>query len=245
LNKGVTPEGLAQARRLFERALALDPANVMGLVGTAIADLQVALHFLADDRAARLAAAEAALTKALSLAPESAVAHLCLGLVQIYTDRAPQGVRECERALELNRNLAEAHGQIGAAKILLGKAEDAEAHIHEALRLSPRDTLVYLWCMFAGIAKLHLGKEEEAVAWLRRSIETNSNNPSSHFLLAAALARLGKLAEARSEVQAGLAINPSFTIARVRASASGDHPAVVAGRERFIDGLRKAGAPEE
>ena len=60
-------------------------------------------------------------------------------------------------------------------------------------------------------------QEEEAVAWLRRSIETNRNF-RLHFFLAAALARLGRLAEARSEAQAGLAINPTFTISRFRAA---------------------------
>ncbi len=82
---------------------------------------------------------------------------------------------------------------IGNGKIQLGQAEEAEAHIQEALRLSPRDTYAYLWCFFAGSAKLRLGGEEEAVAWLRRSIETNRSFPGSHFALAAALARLGRL----------------------------------------------------
>jgi hypothetical protein len=108
----------------------------------------------------------------------------------------------------------------------------------------PHDALAYVWFMFAGFSKLFLGKEEEAVAWLRRSIETNTNNPTSHFLLAAALVYLGRLPEARSEARAGLAINPTFTIARVRISASSDTPAFVAARDRYIDGLRKAGVPE-
>jgi tetratricopeptide (TPR) repeat protein len=166
-------------------------------------------------------------------------------VVQIWTERASQGIGACKRALELNRNLAEAHGQIGVAKIHLGQAEDAEAHIHEALRLSPHDAFAYVWCNIAGLAKLHLGKEQEAVAWLRRSIETNRNFPISHFLLAAALARLGRLTEARSEAQAGLAVNPAFTISRFRANEPSDNPAVVAGGARVIDGLRKAGVPEE
>jgi tetratricopeptide (TPR) repeat protein len=244
-DKGITPDNLAEARRLFERALALDPADIWALVGIANADAVAAITFLPDDRAARLAAAEVALTKALSLSPDNAVAHLCQGIVQIHTNRASQGIREFERALELDRNLANAHAQIGAAKILLGQAEDAEAHIQEALHLSPRDTLVYLWCMFAGWAKFYLGKEEEAVAWLRRSIETNRNFPMSHFFLAAALALVGRLPEARSEVRAGLTMDPTFTISRIRASASSDNPAAIAGRERVIDGLRKAGVPEQ
>jgi len=156
-NKSVTADNLAQARRLFERAAALDSANVFAPIGLAAVDIQVATSFLADDRAARLAAAEQALTTALSMAPENALAHLLLGVVQMHTDRAPQGVGSCERALELDRNLAAAHAQIGDGKLLLGQPEETEGHIQEALRLSPRDTHVYLWCMFAALAKLSLG----------------------------------------------------------------------------------------
>ena len=245
LHKDFTPGSLAAARALFEQAARLDPANVFGLIGTASVDLAVALNFLADDRAARLATAEAALSMAQSLDPESAIPHLLLGIVQMHTNRASQGVRSCKRALELDRNLAGAHALIGHGKLHLGQAEDTEAHVQEALRLSPRDTHVYLWCLFAGLAKFHLGKEEEAVAWLRRSIETNRSFPSSYFVLAAALARLGRLSEARSEAQAGLAINPTFTISRFRSGVSIDDPTAVAGQERYIDGLRKAGVPEE
>jgi TolB-like protein/class 3 adenylate cyclase len=244
-NKGVTVDNLAEARRLFERAAALDPANVMGLVGIACVNLAVATVFLPDDRAARIAAAEETLTKALSLAPENAIAHMLLGVVQMNTDRALQGIRSCERALDLDRNLAAAHAQIGDGKLFLGQAEETEAHIQEALRLSPRDRDVYLWCMFAGLAKFQLGRDEEAVVWLRRSIEADRNYPNSHFILGAALAHLGRLREARSEAQAGLAMNPTFTIARVRASVASDSPARIAGLERVIDGLRKAGVQEE
>jgi TolB-like protein/class 3 adenylate cyclase len=243
-DKGITPDNLAQARRLFERALALDPANLWALVGIANVDAVVAITFLPDDRAARLVAAEEALTEVLSLAPDNTVAHMCQGIIEIHTNRVLQGIREFERALELDRNLANAHGQIGAAKILLGQAEDAEAHIQQALRLSPRDTLAYLWCMFAGWAKLYLREEEEAVGWLRRSIETNRNFPMSHFFLAAALAHLGRLPEARSEARAGLTIDPTFTISRIRAIPPSDNAAAIAGRERFIEGLRKAEVPE-
>jgi hypothetical protein len=84
-----------------------------------------------------------------------------------------------------------------------------------------------------------------AITWLRRSIETNRNYPWTHFVLAAALARLGRLSEACSVAQARLAIDPAFTIARYRAGAFSDNPTYLAGRERLIDGMRKAGVPEE
>jgi TolB-like protein/class 3 adenylate cyclase len=245
-NKAVTPDNLAEARRLFERALALDPANVMGLVGIASVDLRVATVFLPDDQAARIAAAEESLTKALSLAPENATAHLLLGVAQMHTDRVLQGIRSCERALDLDRNLATAHALIGDCKSLLGQPEETEAHVQEALRLSPRDSDVWRWCVYAGLAQIQLAREEEAVIWLRRSIEADRNYPNSHFVLGAALAHLGRLAEARSEVQAGLAMNPTLSIARLRAAVPSDSPpARIAASQRLIDGLRKAGLPEE
>jgi TolB-like protein/class 3 adenylate cyclase len=245
-NKAITPDNLAEARRLFERALALDPTNVMALLGIASVDLRVATVFLPDDKAARIAAAEESLTKALSLAPENATAHLLLGVAQMHTDRVLQGIRSCERALDLDRNLATAHALIGDCKSILGQPEETEAHIQEALRLSPRDSDVGRWCVYAGLAKIQLGRKEEAVVWLRRSIEADRNYSNSHFVLGAALAHLGRLAEARSEVQAGLAINPTLTIARLRAAVPSDSPpARIAGSQRLIDGLRMAGLPEE
>jgi hypothetical protein len=97
---------------------------------------------------------------------------------------------------------------------------------------------------FVGVAKLQLGADEEAVAWLRRSIEANRNLPQTHFHLAAALALLGSLGEARAAVQAGLALDPDFTIRRFRAGAYSSNPIYLAKRERTYEGLRMAGVIE-
>ncbi len=244
LNKGATAENFAQARGFFERALALDPNNVEALVSEAYGDLRVAATGMTDDPAPRLAAAEAAATKALSLAPNHALAHLRLGSALILSNRVPQGIAECEHALALDQNLAGAHHMIGLAKIALGRAEEAEAHTLEALRLSPRDVMAYNWMNNAAAAMLHLGRDEEAVAGHRRSIQDNRNYPLAHFFLAAALGLLGRLDEARAAAQAGLALDPSFTIRRFRGAALSDNPIYLAQRDRVLEGLRKAGVPE-
>jgi hypothetical protein len=75
-----------------------------------------------------------------------------LGIIQILTNRATQGVAECERALALDRNLAHAHAWIGLAKMFIGRATETETHVDEALRLSPRDTRSYIWLLIAGLA---------------------------------------------------------------------------------------------
>ncbi|HEV2551721.1 MAG TPA: tetratricopeptide repeat protein, partial [Stellaceae bacterium] len=86
---------------------------------------------------------------------------------------------------------------------------------------------------------------EEAIAWFHRAIETNRNFPLAHLYLAAALAELGRLDEARSAVQAGLALNRSFTIRRFRRTARSDNPTVRTQGRRLVDGMRKAGVPNE
>ena len=124
--------------------------------------------------------------------PDHPRGHLVLGIVEIYTKRAAEGIAECEHALALDRNMAHAHATIGFGKIFIGRPEETEAYIVEALRLSPRDTLAYIWMTYAGTAKNQLGTYELGKVWLQRSIEANRNFPSAHFFLAAALAALGR-----------------------------------------------------
>jgi TolB-like protein/class 3 adenylate cyclase len=243
-NNGTTAEYMTQAQAFFDRALALDPDNIEALVGSARVEAAIGANLMRDDWTAHFVAAEAVLIRALSLAPNHARAHSVLGFVQSFTNRAVQGIAECERALALDHNLADAHAFIGLAKFFLGRSEETEAHIHEALRLSPRDNSAYRWFMFVGIAKLFLGADVEAAAWLRRSIEANRNHPVPHCHLAAALALLGSLDEARAAAQAGLVLNPTFTLRRYRARVASDHPAYLAGRERTCEGMRMAGVPE-
>ena len=246
-NKGITRDNVAQAQSFFDRALTADPGNIDALVGSAHTDVAAGAQSFVADPVAAFAAAEAKLTKALSSVPDHARGHMTLGYVYILTKRAARGIAECEHALALDRNLAIAHSIIGFGKTFIGRAEETEAHIVEALRLSPRDTLAYRWMTVAGIAKNHLGLYDQAVRWFRRSIEANRNFPHPHFVLGVALALLGRLDEARSSVRAGLALNPSLTLSRARANwtSMSDDPTHLAQLECLLEGLRKAGLPEQ
>ena len=117
----------------------------------------------------------------------------------------------------------------------------------EALRLSPRDTLAYIWMTNAGVAKLHLCSWDQAVAWFRRAIEANRNFPPAYFWLGTALAQLGRLDEARSAAKAGFALTPTFAVSHARTAwtARSDDPTYVVQLEPIFDGMRKAGVPEE
>jgi TolB-like protein len=244
LYRGWTPKALTQGRDFFERARVLDPESISAMLGMAAIHVAMSATFVEDDRDMQLAAAEALSDRALSLAPNHALAHLTLGGVYLLTNRAARGISECEQALAIDRNLAYAHGGIGLGKLYLGHAAETEGHVLRALRLSPRDLDAYQWMLFVGVAKVHLGSDAEAVGWLRRSVEANRGFPPGHFNLAAVLALLGALDEARTAVKAGLALNPSFTLRRFRLKAPSDNPTFLAARERIHDGLRLAGVPE-
>ncbi|MBR0715493.1 winged helix-turn-helix domain-containing protein [Bradyrhizobium liaoningense] len=244
LYKGWTPEHAVKARGLFEQALALDPDNLEAMIWTAVVDLLVGVAHMSDDKAALVATAEATLMKVLSVAPNHAMAHLYMGTVLMASNRGAQGIAECERALELDRNLAEAHAQIGMGKFYMGRGSEIDAHMDVAFRLSPRDMFAFDWLMMVGFARLQVMADAEAIAWFRRSVEANRNYPLAHFALGAALALLGSQDEAGAATKAGLALDPTFTVRRYRLNPQSDDPFYLARRQRVAEGLRLAGVPE-
>ena len=243
-NKGRNPADIDRARGFFERALALDAANLAAAVGKAAADIQVAISYSVDDKAERLKSVEANLNRVLSQSPNNAGAHFLMGRTLAQTNRQAQAIEELNRALTLNPNFAFAHAVIGLAKIYQGQPEETESHEREALHASPRDTDANLWVEVMALAKLHLGAYEDALNLFRRSIELNRNNATGRFYLAATLVELDRLDEAKSEVKAALALNPNFTLRRYRDATQSDNPVFLKGRERIIEDMRKAGVPE-
>ena len=94
----------------------------------------------------------------------------------------------------------------------MGRAAETEAMSSKRFASLLAISVPSTWLLSLGLAKLQLTADAEAVSWFLRSIEANRNHPLAHFWLAAALALLGSLNEARAAAKAGLALNPSFTI---------------------------------
>ncbi|OKO87963.1 adenylate cyclase, partial [Bradyrhizobium sp. NAS80.1] len=243
--RGPTRENMAMAQQYFAKALAADPSSVEALIGLARVEVGLGSTFIDDGRWARFARAESLLDQILTLAPNNAWAHSFLGLVQIQTKRVEAGVALCEKALALDRNLAGAHGMIAFGKHLMGRNVEAEFHVKEADRLSPRDIFAFRWLSTAGVSKITIEDDAAAVAWLRRCVEANRNYSIGWFQLAAALALPGNVAEAQGAARSGLALDPDFSIRSYRLNAAGDNPIYLAGRERLYEGLRIAGLPEQ
>ena len=172
-------------------------------MGVAYVDLLRCTIFSADNRHAVLAAAEASLVKALSLAPDHAFAHSCLGIVQAMTNRATQGIAECERALALIQTRLALIRRSALLRLSLDTLRKRKRTYKRRFVSVRAISSAHVWITLVGAAKLALYRDEEAVAWLRRAIETNRNYPNAHLWLAAALAHLGQLSEAGAQPKLG------------------------------------------
>jgi TolB-like protein len=243
-NRHLSLEAAREARRFFEAALRLDNNNFDALLGFANATMSEVNMYASSDRAVQIRTAEAAATKALALGPDSADAHVTYGTV-LFAMRAPErALREFNLAINLDGNLAIAHAYVGVMKFLLGRASETRAHVEQAMRLSPRDPLLFQWHFFIGLADVYLGRVVRGIESLRKTVEINPNWGHSHFVLAGALALGGLLAEAAEVCEVARHLAPHFTIAKFRAEAVSDNLVFLTQRERFYEGLRLAGVPE-
>ena len=244
-NQHLSLEAARRARHFFEAALRLDANNIDALLGVANAHMWEVNMYASDDRARQIRAAEMAVTKVLALAPDSADAHVTCGTV-LFAMRAPErALREFNFAVGLDGNLAVAHAYLGLMKFFLGRAGETRAHVAEAIRLSPRDPLLFHWHFFVGVADVYLGRVVRGIESLRKSVEINPNWGLSQFVLAGALALAGLLAEAAEVRAIATRLAPNLTIAKFRGEVVSDNPVYLAQREHFYRGLRLAGFPED
>jgi TolB-like protein/class 3 adenylate cyclase/Flp pilus assembly protein TadD len=236
-----TQSDLAEARRLLEEAIALDPTNSM-----AFADLAFARHFEAvfgwgeSVAAAHAGAGEAART-AVALDDGDATAHTVLAIYEIFSGRHEEARRRLRRATDLDPNSALAHGYIGVSHAFAGETDAAMSDTDDAIRLSPRDPLLNIWYVVKGWAALAAERYEEAIEFTIRAAEAQSEFPDIYAVRAAAEGQLGRVDAGRSTLKELLRRMPALTIADERLN----RPFARAGdRERFLAGLRQAGLPE-
>jgi TolB-like protein/tetratricopeptide (TPR) repeat protein len=244
LNQPLSLHRDRDAGNLFEAALTLDGRNVEALIGLAFYHVNDVRTFASTNREEQLGIAENAITEALALVPGNALAHFVRANVLHVSGAAERSLRELELAITLDRNLAWAHADAGFIKVLLGRAEEAEADLTNAIRLSPRDPGLDRWHGLLGIADLFLGRLEPALGRLRKSVEMNPNLALTQFFLAAASALSGRPGEAKEARNAGLRLDPNFTVAKFRNEPRSENATFLAQRERIYEGLSLAGVPE-
>jgi tetratricopeptide (TPR) repeat protein len=125
--------------------------------------------------------------------PHMASAHSLVGLAHFARGRLPEAKRSFEQAIALSPSHAPAYAQLGRILLRLGRTEEALAHIHYAIRLSPRDPHLAYWLGFAGSAELELEHFDKAVSYLEQAGSLNPTQPRIALSRAAAHALAGNM----------------------------------------------------
>ena len=182
------------ARRMFERAMEIDPEYPLPYAGAA--DCCSFLYMYWDASRANLDGADAYSRKALELAPDLAEAHASRGLAVSLKRRYEEASREFEAAIRLNPKLYEAHYFYGRASFQQGNHEEAVRHYQEAIRVRPEE---YQTALLLEGPFTKLGRFDEAQATLRagivsaeRHLELNPEDVRALSLGAAALMQVGE-----------------------------------------------------
>ena len=194
-------DSFAEAIRLFEHALALDPQSVEAkthLAGS-LAGLRV-FYGTSDLVAAELARAGALVDRALALAPRYALAHHVKGQVLRAQNRWGEAITEYENALSSNPNLVVALYGLGWCKLFAGSIDEVIPLMEEAIRRSPRDPQIGVWHGAIGMVHLLQSRIDEAIVWLEKARSASPDKPYNHLHLAAAYALGGDVDRAASEL---------------------------------------------
>ncbi len=228
-------EGNITAKRLYERAIALDPSYAAPHAALA----ETYLHDWfggapeALDRAFELAETAKSLDSSLPLVYEA------LASVHLFRRQHEEAIAAAKRWVEVEPGNAEAYATLAGIMHFSGEPERVAGLIEKAKRLNPFYPFYYT--LYVGQACFTMHRFKEAAELIARSIAHNPHSLPSHFYLAATYGQLGKDALARDALAEVRRINSDFSIAQVRAIAAYKRAEDL---NLLLDGLRKAGLRE-
>jgi TolB-like protein/class 3 adenylate cyclase len=220
---------------LLERAIALDPEYAEAHRWLAL-NLWCGWEFWDEPMDPNRARAEAEAQRAVALDPNDAGNRWVLGTILGHERRWAESDAEFDATLKLDPNYADAWAMRSDLITLNGRPADAVEHVRKALRLNPHPPGWYYWML--GQAQYALRDYKSAVQTLHRP---ETYRTTSRRILAASLAQLGRLEEARREAEMFMMSNPHFTIRHWSASQPFRDEDV---RRHFVEGYRMAGLPE-
>jgi tetratricopeptide (TPR) repeat protein/serine/threonine protein kinase len=151
-------------------------------------------------------------TAAVSLRPDSAIAHNNLGTALHEHGKLEEAVAECRKAIALDPKLAPAHNNLGAALEEQGKLDGAVAECRKAIDLDPKLAPAH---SNLGNALRDQGKLDEAIAEYRKAIALDPKLAPAHSNLGNGLRDQGKLDEAVAEYRRALEIDPKYAPAHI------------------------------
>lgn len=230
-----SPQMAQEAHLMLTRAVSLDPGYAEAYRWLAMNHWMGRVHWGGPTQAARNVALELA-RKGVAIDPNDAGCRWVLAYLLAYERSFAEADTEFAKAIELDPNEADTWAALSDISVLAGRVEEGLDHIRKAFRLNPFPASWYYLTL--GQAQYAAGDYEAAVKTL---LKDETYRTSSRRFLAASLAQLGRIDEARAEAELFLVGNPEYTTGHWVATEPFRDTATL---EHFIDGFRKAGLPE-
>jgi adenylate cyclase len=146
-----------------------------------------------------------------------------------------------DRSTAINPNSAHAWVVSGMARLFGGDPQAAIPHLQTSLKLSPSDPLSFRPQMAMAQAYMCLEKFEDAVEWAKRALQTETKAHPALRVMAASLAHLGRLDEAKQTVETLLEIFPDSSVELLQNTTVQQNSKF---KQIYADGVRLAGLPE-
>jgi adenylate cyclase len=233
-------EGLAEAIRLADHALVLDPRFGLSAILAAVCHMQRAIHGYAVDPEFDRKEAVRLFRLALSVDDGDADTLAYAAIISAYmVGDSDSEIEMADRAVALNPNSYLVWAARGQVYRIAGLQEEAIRSFERAMRLSPVDPRLHLALVGMGLALTELGRFDEAIVAGKKAQRQNPSYSGAYSCLASAFAHLGREADAREAAARMLEFDPNFTI-----SASIARGGQQDSRLMQIEGFRKAGLPE-
>ncbi len=197
-----------EARAFFHRALKVDSRLAVAWTGLAMTHLYATMLGWSRDPALDIAELVRTAENAVASDPHSSEAQVAMGAALIRVGRPDAALASADRAIELNPSFAIAHWVRGIVLTWRNELDEAVESLLRATRLSPSDT--FLFAMSTSLAMAHYcgGRFEEALQWSHRALQLRPDFVSAFHYRIFALARLGRLEEARRELEEARRYDP-------------------------------------
>src|SRR5262249_43583522 len=238
-----TEESVSAAIILLERALAIDPAYAPAAAMIGFCRVHQRAHRLGRVSDTEVAEGVRLARRAIEMGKADPDALWMAGYTLSYfAHEHAAAATIIGRALMLNANSAHAWQAAGFVSVMQGRPDAAIEAFEHAMRLSPLDPLGRAFTMGMALAHFAAGRYADCMEWADRTLREEPRHlPAMHFR-AACCAHLGRIEEAHDWVDRASQLETGFTIARLKAFRLPFPPELLAG---VVEGLRKAGLPEE
>jgi adenylate cyclase len=229
-------EANAEAEKLLERALAIDPGFASAWGRLAVAHAMRLIWGWTDDRDATAAAGLSSARKAVELDPGNPLAQCALGMVTALTGDSDTSIRASRRAVELNPSMPEALDALGFSLSFIQGSNEGIEVLERAIRLGPSEPLTWVYLDNLSGAYFLAGRYAEGLDAAKRVVEARPKYYWGYLDLALNRTGLGELDAARAAIQRGRETDPTLSLEAIR--RSGASPANI---EKMSDALAKAG----